>query len=58
MQHGAADFDHTAESRESFLVDLFVGEKFRVIEKVAQEPTQLPHRFWCAVQTADDGSAR
>jgi hypothetical protein len=58
VQHGVANLDHPAKSRQSFLIDLFVGEKVRVIEKVAQEPTQLPHRFLCAVQSADDGLAR
>ena len=56
-QHGVADLDDTAKSRQSFLIDLFVCEKFRVVQKVPQEPTQLPHRFLCAVQTADDGLA-
>jgi hypothetical protein len=37
---------------------LFVREEFWVIEKVAQEPAQFPHRFLGAVQTADDGLAR
>ena len=58
VPHGMADLDHTAESRQSFFVYLFMREEFRVIEKVAQEPTQLPHRFLCAVQTTDDALAR
>jgi hypothetical protein len=50
-----ADLDDTAESRQGLLVDLLVGEKFRVIEKVPQEPAELPHRFLGAVEPTDDG---
>jgi hypothetical protein len=32
-----------------------VGQKFRVIEEIAQEPAQLPHRFLSAIETTDDG---
>jgi len=50
-----ADLDDTAESGQSLLVDLFVGQQFRVIEKIPQEPAQLPHRFLRAVETTHDG---
>jgi hypothetical protein len=50
-----ADLDDAAESRKSLLVDLLVSEKLRVIEEVAQEPAQLPHRLLGAVETTDDG---
>jgi hypothetical protein len=50
-----ADLDDTAESGQSLLIDLFVGQKFRVIEEIAQEPAQLPHRLLRAVETTHDG---
>jgi len=50
-----ADLDDTAESGQSLLIDLFLGQQFRVIEKVPQEPAELPHCFLCAVKTARDG---
>src|ERR1039457_4216731 len=51
VDHGMADLDHAAESGQSLLVDLFVGQKFRVIEKIAQEPAELPHRLLGTVET-------
>ena len=53
-----ADLDDTAESGQSLLIDLFVGQKFRVIEKIPQEPAQLPHRLLGAVEPADNGLPR
>jgi hypothetical protein len=50
-----ADLDYTAESGQSLLIDLFVGQKFRVIEKIPQEPAQLLDRLLCAVKTTHDG---
>jgi hypothetical protein len=50
-----ADLDYTAESGQSLLIDLFVGQKFRVIEKIPQEPAQLSHRLLGAVKTTHDG---
>lgn len=50
-----ADFDHAAESGQCLFVDLLVGEKFRIIEKIPQKPAQLPHRFLRAVETPHDG---
>ena len=55
VDHGMADLDDAAESGQSLLVDLFVGQQFRVIEKIPQEPAQLPHRLLRAVEPADDG---
>src|ERR1017187_5832861 len=55
VDHGMADLHHATESGQSLLIDLFVGQKFRVIEEVAQEPAEFPHRFLSAVQPADDG---
>jgi hypothetical protein len=53
-----ADLDDTAEPGQSLLIDLFVGEQFRVIEKVPQKPAQLPHRFLRAIQSAHNGLTR
>jgi hypothetical protein len=50
-----ADLDDATESGQSLLIDLFVGQKFRVIEKIPQEPAQLPHRFLRAVEPTDNG---
>jgi hypothetical protein len=33
-----------------------LAQQLRVIEKISQEPTQLPHRLWGAVETADEGA--
>jgi len=41
-----ADLDDTAESGQSLLVDLFVGEKFRVIEKIPQDQPSFHIAFW------------
>ncbi len=49
-----ADLDDAAESGQGLLIDLFVGQEFRIIEKVPQEPTQLPHCFRRAIKAADD----
>ena len=55
VDHGVADLDDAAESGQSLLIDLFVGQKFRVIEKIPQEPAQLPHRLLRAVEPTDNG---
>src|ERR1039457_4993777 len=55
VDHGMADLHHAAESGQSLLIDLFVGQQFRVIEEIPQEPAQLPHRFLRAVETTHDG---
>src|SRR5271169_1970431 len=55
VDHGVADLDDTAESGQSLLVNLFVGQKFRVIEKVPQKPAQFPHRLLGTVETTDNG---
>ncbi len=49
-----ADLDDTSESGQSLLIDLFVGQKFRVIEKISQKPAQLPHRLLGTVEPADN----
>ena len=54
VDHGMADLDHTAETRESLFVDLLVSQQFRIVEKVAKKPAQLPHRLLCAVEAAGD----
>src|ERR1035441_3343882 len=54
VDHGVADLDDAAESGQSLFIDLFVGQKFRVIKKIPQEPAQHPHRFWGAVETTDN----
>ena len=53
-----ADLDDAPESKQSLLIDLFVGQKFRIIEKIPQEPAQLPHRFLRAVEPTDNGLTR
>ena len=50
-----ADLDDTAESGQRLFVDLFVGQQFWVVEKISQEPSQLPHRFLGAVETSNNG---
>jgi len=55
VEHGVANLDDTAESGQSLLVDLFMRQEFRIIEKIAEEPAELPHRFLRAVKTTDDG---
>jgi hypothetical protein len=35
-----ADLDDPAESGQGFFVELFVGQKFRVIKEIPQEPAQ------------------
>src|ERR1017187_10521629 len=54
VNHGVADLDDAAESGQSLVVDLFVGQKFRVIQKIPQEPAELPHRLLRAVETTDN----
>jgi hypothetical protein len=39
VEHGVTDLHHAAESGQSLLIDLFVGEQFRVIEEIPQELT-------------------
>src|ERR1700690_1330791 len=49
-----ADLDDTAESGQSLFIYLLVSQKFGVIEKIAQEPAQLPHGFLRAIKTTHD----
>jgi hypothetical protein len=49
------DFDHASQSGQGFFIDLLVGQKLRVIEKIPQEPAQLPHCLLGAVETTHDG---
>jgi len=49
-----ADFHHPNEAAQSALINLVLAQEFRVVEKIPQEPTQLPHRLRSAVQPADD----
>jgi len=58
VDYGVANLDYTAESGQGFFIDLFVGQKFRVIEEIAQEPAQLPHRLLRAVEATHDGLTR
>jgi hypothetical protein len=32
-----------------------VSQKFRIVEKIPQEPAQLPHGFLGAIKAPDDG---
>jgi hypothetical protein len=50
-----ADLDDAPQSRQSLLIDLFVGQEFRIIEEIPQKPAKLPHHFLRAVETAGDG---
>src|ERR1019366_4068221 len=54
VDYGVADLDDAAEPGQSLLVDL-VGQKFRVVEEIAQKPAQFPHRLLCAVEPTDNG---
>ena len=55
VDHGVADLDDAAQSGQSLFIDLLVGQQFRVIKKIPQEPAQLPQRFLRAVEPADNG---
>ena len=46
--------DDALESGKSLLIDLFVGQKFRVIKKISQKPAQLPHRLLGTVEPANN----
>jgi hypothetical protein len=48
------DLDDPAQRSQSFLVDLFTGQKFGTIEKIPQKPAELPYRFVGAMQAPDD----
>ena len=37
VDHGMADLDDAAESRQSLLIDLLVGQKFRVASTAARQ---------------------
>ena len=49
-----ADLDDSDEAAQGVLVDLVLAQQFGVIEKIPQEPAQLPHCLRRAVETADD----
>src|SRR5664280_1312095 len=57
VDHGVADLDDSDQAAQGPLVDLILAQQFGVIEKIPQEPTQLPHRLWRAVQPADNRTA-
>ncbi len=42
------------QTAQGTLVDLVLAQQFGVIEKIPQEPTQLPHRLRGAVEAADN----
>src|ERR1039458_7267096 len=54
VDHGVADLDDATARARGALVDLVLAQQVGVIEKIPQEPTQLPHRLWGAVETTDD----
>jgi len=54
VDHGVADLDDAAQPGQGLLIDLFVGQKFRVIEEIPKEPAQLPECLLGAVETPDD----
>src|SRR5271165_6948657 len=49
---------HSDQATQGAFVDLVLTQQFGVIEKIPQEPAQLPHRLGGAVKAADDGPAR
>ena len=57
VDHGVADLHDPDQAAQGSLVDLVLAQQFGVIEKIPQEPTQLPHRLWGAVETANDRSS-
>jgi hypothetical protein len=54
MNYGVADLDHAAKPGQGSLIDLFVGQKFRIAEEVPEEPPQFPDRLLATVQTPDN----
>ena len=54
VQNGVADLDYADQSTQGAFVNLVPSQRLRVIEKISQEPAQLPHRLRGAVQPADD----
>ena len=56
VDHGVADLHDPDQPPQGSLIDLVLAQQFRVIEEIPQEPTQLPHRLWGAVETADEGA--
>jgi hypothetical protein len=53
-----ADLDDATESGQSLFVDLLVREELWILEEIAQEPAELPHRFLGTVETSDDRQSR
>ena len=49
------ELDDSAESGQSLLVYLFVGQQLWVVEEIPQEPAQLPHHFLRAIETTNNG---
>src|SRR5664280_2435647 len=54
VDYGVADLHDADQAAQDALVDLVLTQQFGVIEKIPQEPTQLPHRLRGAVETAYD----
>ena len=54
VDHGVADLHDPDQAAQGSLVDFVLAQQFGVIEKIPQEPAQLPHRLGGAVETADD----
>ena len=54
IDYGMGDLDAPAQRSQSFLVDLFTGQKFGIIEKIARKPAELPYRSVGAIQAPDD----
>jgi hypothetical protein len=51
-----ADLDHTAEPGQGFLIHLLVPEQIVVIEKIAQEPAELPKCLRSAIEPPGDNA--
>src|SRR5262252_8430607 len=51
---GMADLYHASKTMERFFVDLLVGDKLGIVQKIPQEPAQLPHRLLRAVEPTDN----
>ena len=49
--------DHAAEIDQGLFVHLILGEQFRVIAEIAQEPIQLPESSFGAIEPTREGAA-
>ncbi len=56
VDDGVADLHDSDQAAQGALVDLVLAQQFGVIEEIPQEPAQLPHCLWGAVEAADDGA--